>query len=111
MLKTLYYVHDPMCSWCWAFRSSLNTLIEKLPREINIIRLLGGLAPDSDMPMPENIREYVLKNWSNKFAAFMSTLLGDAGYAGVRFKVIPTLLSLEFDLIIGTACPCESNRW
>ena len=52
-----------MCSWCWAFRSSLNTLIEKLPREINIIRLLGGLAPDSDMPMPENIREYVLKNW------------------------------------------------
>ena len=63
MLKTLYYVHDPMCSWCWAFRSSLNTLIEKLPREINIIRLLGGLAPDSDMPMPENIREYVLKNW------------------------------------------------
>ena len=63
MLKTLYYVHDPMCSWCWAFRSSLNTLIEKLPREINIIRLLGGLAPDSDMPMPESIREYVLKNW------------------------------------------------
>ncbi len=63
MLKTLYYVHDPMCSWCWAFRLSLNALIEKLPREINIIRLLGGLAPDSDMPMPESIREYVLKNW------------------------------------------------
>ncbi len=63
MPKTLYYVHDPMCSWCWAFRLSLNTLIEKLPKEINIIRLLGGLAPDSDLPMPENIREYVLQNW------------------------------------------------
>ena len=63
MPKTLYYVHDPMCSWCWAFRLSLNTLIEKLPKEINIIRLLGGLAPDSDLPMPENTREYVLQNW------------------------------------------------
>ena len=29
MPKTLYYVHDPMCSWCWAFRLSLNTLIEE----------------------------------------------------------------------------------
>ena len=52
-----------MCSWCWAFRLSLNTLIEELPKEINIIRLLGGLAPDSDLPMPENTREYVLQNW------------------------------------------------
>ena len=63
MPKTLYYVHDPMCSWCWAFRLSLNTLLEELPKEINIIRLLGGLAPDSDLPMPENTREYVLQNW------------------------------------------------
>ena len=52
-----------MCSWCWAFRLSLNTLIEELPKEINIIRLLGGLATDSDLPMPENTREYVLQNW------------------------------------------------
>jgi len=61
--KTLYYVHDPMCSWCWAFRPALNTLIEKLPKEINIIRLLGGLAPDSDIAMTNDIREYVLQNW------------------------------------------------
>lgn len=63
MPKTLYYVHDPMCSWCWAFRPALNTLIEKLPKEINIIRLLGGLAPDSNIAMPNDIREYVLQNW------------------------------------------------
>jgi len=61
--KILYYAHDPMCSWCWAFRPSMDALIEKLPKEINVIRLLGGLAPDSDIPMPDNIREYVLENW------------------------------------------------
>ena len=52
-----------MCSWCWAFRPAFNTLIEKLPKEINVIRLLGGLASDSDIAMPDNIREYVLQNW------------------------------------------------
>jgi putative protein-disulfide isomerase len=61
--KTLYYSHDPMCSWCWAFRPAFNILIEKLPKEINVIRLLGGLASDSDIAMPNNIREYVLQNW------------------------------------------------
>ena len=63
MSETLYYVHDPMCSWCWAFRLSYNTLMEKLPKGINVVRLLGGLAPDSNIPMPDVTRDYVIKNW------------------------------------------------
>ncbi|MFT6977114.1 MAG: putative protein-disulfide isomerase, partial [Shewanella psychromarinicola] len=23
---TLYYVHDPMCSWCWGYRPTWDTL-------------------------------------------------------------------------------------
>lgn len=52
-----------MCSWCWAFRSSLNTLLEQLPKQIYVVRLLGGLAPDSDVPMPDETRAYVQSNW------------------------------------------------
>ena len=63
MTTVLYYVHDPMCSWCWAFRSSLNVLLEGLPKEIKLVRLLGGLAPDSDVPMPDEMRAYVQRNW------------------------------------------------
>lgn len=63
MSKKLYYVHDPMCSWCWAFSSSLSTLSEELPRQVNVVRLLGGLAPDSDAPMPDETRTYVQDNW------------------------------------------------
>ncbi len=63
MSVTLYYVHDPMCSWCWAFRLSYNTLIEKLPKGINVVRLLNGLAQDSNKPMPDVTRDYVIKNW------------------------------------------------
>ena len=59
----LYYVHDPMCSWCWAFRPIYLQLKNKLPQNIELIRLLGGLAPDSDAPMPEETRQYVIDNW------------------------------------------------
>ncbi len=52
-----------MCSWCWAFRPSLNALLDVLPEQINFIRLLGGLAVDSDEPMPDDTREYVQANW------------------------------------------------
>ena len=59
----LYYVHDPMCSWCWAFRPVLHEITQQLPDKITLIRLLGGLAPDSDDPMPEKTRDYVIDNW------------------------------------------------
>ncbi|MEO1925832.1 MAG: DsbA family protein [Gammaproteobacteria bacterium] len=62
-MTTLYYVHDPMCSWCWAFRPSLNALLAELPEQIDVIRLLGGLAVDSDEPMPDATKAYVQRNW------------------------------------------------
>lgn len=62
-MATLYYVHDPMCSWCWAFRPIWNKILAALPPHISAQRLLGGLAPDSDQPMPEATRRYVQRNW------------------------------------------------
>ena len=59
----LYYVHDPMCSWCWAFRPVLLKLTAGLPTDLTFIRLLGGLAPDSNDPMPDKTRDYVIDNW------------------------------------------------
>lgn len=60
----LYYVHDPMCSWCWGFSKTLTELLESLPREIEVQRLLGGLAPDSDTAMPSSMKEQIKSNWS-----------------------------------------------
>jgi len=60
----LYYVHDPMCSWCWGFSKTLTELLESLPREIEVQRLLGGLAPDSDAAMPSSMKEQIKSNWS-----------------------------------------------
>lgn len=60
---SLIYVHDPMCSWCFGFSKMLKTLLDGLPADIKVKRLLGGLAPDSTEPMPEAIRDMVRQNW------------------------------------------------
>ena len=64
MKAILYYVHDPMCSWCWGFSRALNELLENLPKDIEVCRLLGGLAADSDVPMPDSMQQYIKSNWS-----------------------------------------------
>ncbi|MDH5601927.1 MAG: DsbA family protein [Gammaproteobacteria bacterium] len=64
MTAVLYYVHDPMCSWCWGFSSAITDLLQKLPQDIKVERLLGGLAKDSDVTMPESMQHYIKTNWS-----------------------------------------------
>lgn len=62
-MATLFYIHDPMCSWCWGFDPVLDKLLIALPGHIQVTRLVGGLAPDSDVPMPDETREYVQRQW------------------------------------------------
>ena len=64
MKPILYYVHDPMCSWCWGFSSTLNELISNLPKEVEVQRLLGGLAVDSLSTMTESMQQQIKSNWS-----------------------------------------------
>ena len=59
----LYYVHDPMCSWCWGFAPVLKDLLEKLPDGMRVQRLLGGLAPDTAAPMPKDMRQTIEATW------------------------------------------------
>ena len=63
MNKRLIYAHDPMCSWCWGFAESWQSFKEQLSDEIPVVRLLGGLAPDSDDPMPESMQNMLRQTW------------------------------------------------
>ena len=57
MSATLHHVHDPMCSWCWGFESTRQAIFDALDDRLQIRRLVGGLAPDSDAPMPESMQQ------------------------------------------------------
>ena len=61
--QTLYYVYDPMCSWCWGFEKTWLQVKQSLPKSITIKYILGGLAPDSKEIMSDEMRQYIQANW------------------------------------------------
>ncbi len=63
MSNTLVYVHDPMCSWCWGFKATMDSLELSLPEDIAVQRILGGLAPDSNEPMPVSMQNMLQQTW------------------------------------------------
>ncbi len=62
-LPTLYYIHDPMCSWCYAFGDSWPKITDHFAGRLQFERLLGGLAPDSDLAMDDATRKMVQSSW------------------------------------------------
>jgi len=63
MSLTLYYFHDPMCSWCWAFRPRWQEIVEGLPDLVRSQRVLGGLAPDTEQAMPTDMQAKLKGIW------------------------------------------------
>ncbi|WP_080522232.1 DUF1289 domain-containing protein [Methyloprofundus sedimenti] len=61
--NTLYYIYDPMCSWCYAFEQSLSALQKQLPAELTFTAILGGLAADSKIPMPLDTQVMIQQAW------------------------------------------------
>ena len=59
----LYYFHDPMCSWCYAFDTVLKQIEALLPEFICLKKVVGGLAPDTDMPMPVHLQRSIQSAW------------------------------------------------
>ncbi|MEH6650188.1 MAG: DsbA family protein [Motiliproteus sp.] len=63
MRATLYYAHDPMCSWCWGFSRTWQSIERGLPPSVTVERLLGGLAADSDVAMPAEMQQFLRQTW------------------------------------------------
>ncbi|WP_076413698.1 DsbA family protein [Shewanella sp. UCD-KL12] len=69
----LYYVYDPMCSWCWGYNPTWTRLKSELSRlEIKLEYRLGGLAPDSSEIMPEEMQLFLKQTW-HKIHALLGT--------------------------------------
>jgi len=71
MQAILYYVHDPMCSWCWGYRPTWLKLKAALPGNVLVENVLGGLAPDNDQPMPAEMQQVIAGHWQK-----IQTMLG-----------------------------------
>lgn len=65
MATTLYYLHDPMCSWCWGYRPVWDELQQSLPSSIVVEYVVGGLAPDSNKAMPLAQQQMIKNHWQS----------------------------------------------
>ena len=63
--NTLFYIHDPMCSWCWGFRPVWQQLKTQFNNTLDIVYVVGGLAPDSDQPMPVAMQNNLSNTWQH----------------------------------------------
>ncbi len=63
MSTKLYYIYDPMCSWCWGYRPVWDILQQNLPKSIVVEYVAGGLAPDSESPMPVAQQQMIQNHW------------------------------------------------
>ena len=52
-----------MCSWCWGFQPAWLSLQQNLPNNISVKYVLGGLAPDSNEAMAEELRAIIKNTW------------------------------------------------
>lgn len=59
----LYYIHDPMCSWCWGFKTCWDDMQAQLSDKLSIHYVVGGLAPETHEPMPMEMRETLQQTW------------------------------------------------
>lgn len=61
--KTLWYIADPMCSWCWGFMPVIEKIRSEYSGRFKLELLLGGLRPGTKDPMPPAQRQEILHHW------------------------------------------------
>lgn len=63
--KTLWYIADPMCSWCWGFAPTIAAIRQRYAEQLTIAIKLGGLRPGTKHPIAKQQREEILGHWHN----------------------------------------------
>jgi putative protein-disulfide isomerase len=53
-----------MCSWCWGYQRTWEQLRAALPDSVTVVNIVGGLAPDSDEPMPLEQQKTIAGYWA-----------------------------------------------
>ncbi|WP_211664898.1 DsbA family protein [Litorilituus lipolyticus] len=62
-MTTLFYIYDPMCSWCWGYRPVWDEIQQQLSSHVNVEYVAGGLAADSSEPMPASQQRMIQQHW------------------------------------------------
>jgi len=61
--RTLYFVLDPMCSWCWGFAPVVDALRERFSDTYAISLVMGGLRKKGEMRWDEAAKDHLRRHW------------------------------------------------
>jgi putative protein-disulfide isomerase len=61
--KILWYIADPMCSWCWGFAPVIEQVQSTYGHRLKVELLLGGLRPGTSHRLPPTQRQEILNHW------------------------------------------------
>ena len=64
-MKTLYFVLDPMCSWCWGFAPVVEAIRDKYTDSYEIGLVMGGLRRAGEMVWDDAAKAYLRSHWHN----------------------------------------------
>lgn len=63
--RALWYVADPMCSWCWGFSPVIESIRQEYQDRFTINIVMGGLRPGTTEPLTPEKRAEILHHWLN----------------------------------------------
>lgn len=61
----LWYVADPMCSWCWGFAPVIEKIRKEYSKLLTVKLVLGGLRPGTKAPLAPDKRSQILHHWKS----------------------------------------------
>jgi putative protein-disulfide isomerase len=61
--KILWYIADPMCSWCWGFAPIVKAIRLNYSERLKIEPVMGGLRPGTKLAMVSEQRAEILSHW------------------------------------------------
>lgn len=63
--RTLWYIADPMCSWCWGFSPVIEAIRRDYGERLAIKLVVGGLRAGTTEPLAPGKRAEILQHWHN----------------------------------------------
>lgn len=79
------YVMDPMCAWCYGFTPELEAFLQA-HSNIDIEWVMGGLAPDNNQPMSEQMRTTIAAYWQQIEAKTQATFNHDYWHCNTPYR-------------------------
>ena len=64
-VRIVWYIADPMCSWCWGFSPVIETIRHDYGERLTIKLVVGGLRAGTTEPLTHGKRAEILQHWHN----------------------------------------------